>query len=489
MIWRIYVDKSFGSKKAVKMSNEDAENVLKNKLLEILYQELSSLNLLGEKKEHEFPNDNPAEQRKNDITVEKEASSASSDNTAGILTKGNNVENEQLENEALDPPDQNVEDAVQTLLTSNNCPKIGRILMEEPYEPVSEKKTTKYLQQSNGNDKICHDSMETFIPPPDNLAEKILRRVELYFEDYNIFKNSFLLNHVRRSKKGFISLKLIASLRKIKTLTKDFRVVAYSIRKSKVLEFNNEGSKIRRIEPVPKIEDTKYGKTLMIFNLPLQNSTVDYLIELFSKFGNIIAVGIFGNNQKDCDAYHERCLHFHRRIASRVYGIVEFELYDQVVNALKDDEGHLPKENEMKVVPLMPQIYRKEKRHLKFLESYHQYPRREYGRYYPREDSRTYQNEVPAPNDDIRGRKMNMGGYQYNRGNYRRSYKRRKNYAVPNTKNFWEDQVVNNFNGAINEKWGESRQLKANNSYNIDHYQNMPRKRAGNGCIDNGIPV
>ncbi len=60
--------------------------------------------------------------------------------------------------------------------------------------------------------------------------------MEFYFSDANILKDAFLLKHVRRNRQGYVSLKLITSFKKVKSLTKDFRAVAYSLRQSDKLE-------------------------------------------------------------------------------------------------------------------------------------------------------------------------------------------------------------------------------------------------------------
>ena len=47
--------------------------------------------------------------------------------------------------------------------------------------------------------------------------------MEFYFSDANITRDKFLLKHVRRNKEGFVSLKLVASFKRVKHLTKDWR--------------------------------------------------------------------------------------------------------------------------------------------------------------------------------------------------------------------------------------------------------------------------
>ena len=52
--------------------------------------------------------------------------------------------------------------------------------------------------------------------------------MEFYFSDANITRDKFLLKHVRRNKEGFVSLKLVASFKRVKHLTKDWRQASFS---------------------------------------------------------------------------------------------------------------------------------------------------------------------------------------------------------------------------------------------------------------------
>ncbi|GFR04209.1 la-related protein 6 [Trichonephila clavata] len=106
---------------------------------------------------------------------------------------------------------------------------------------------------------------DDFIAPSDELRNKILKQVEYLFSDSNLPKDKFLLKHICRNKEGYVSLKLISSLRKVKALTKDWRVVAYSLEKSEKLQMNNEKTKIRRLEPLPdSAEETNMKKVIVI---------------------------------------------------------------------------------------------------------------------------------------------------------------------------------------------------------------------------------
>lgn len=129
---------------------------------------------------------------------------------------------------------------------------------------------------------------EAFEVPDDDMCEKIIEQVEFYFSNENILKDAFLLKHVRRNKEGFVSLKLVSSFKRVRQLTKDWRVVGDAIkRKSVKIELNDLGTKIRRLEPLPVYDETTPSRTVVATGLPYDKYTVEKVSELFSKCGEI----------------------------------------------------------------------------------------------------------------------------------------------------------------------------------------------------------
>lgn len=129
--------------------------------------------------------------------------------------------------------------------------------------------------------------------PSDDMAEKIVQQVEFYFSNENILKDAFLLKHVRRNKEGFVSLKLISSFKRVRQLTKDWRVVGYAIKlKSKIIEVNDLGTKIRRLESLPVFDETMPSRTVVATDLPIDKVTIEKVSEIFSKFGEIALIRI-----------------------------------------------------------------------------------------------------------------------------------------------------------------------------------------------------
>jgi la-related protein 6 len=131
-----------------------------------------------------------------------------------------------------------------------------------------------------------------FVPPDDELANRIVSQVEFYFSDVNITKDAFLLKHVKRNKEGFVSLKLISSFKRVKHLAKDWRVVACALARSTKLQINEAGTKLRRLAPLPQYDETTPSRTVVAMHLPHDKPTIESVAELFSCYGEIALVRI-----------------------------------------------------------------------------------------------------------------------------------------------------------------------------------------------------
>jgi len=166
-----------------------------------------------------------------------------------------------------------------------------------------------------------------FVPPTEELKNKIIAQVEFYFSDVNILKDAFLLKHVRRNKQGYVSLKLITSFRKIKTLTKDYLTVAYSLKESKELEVNEECTKVRRRNPLPEYDETTPSRSVLAVNLPFENPTIENLAEMFKAHGEIALVRIIRPG-KPTPPDIKKYLTKHPEIDNAICAVIEFEQHD-----------------------------------------------------------------------------------------------------------------------------------------------------------------
>jgi la-related protein 6 len=183
---------------------------------------------------------------------------------------------------------------------------------------VDDERTYTYSsrEESESDDDEFHDTKETFDseeeairglndesdqqrpavtgPVDSELAEKIVDQVEFYFSDANITKDKFLLKHIWRNKQGFVSIKLITSFKRVKSLTRDWEVVSRVLSEfSKDLEVNEAGTKVRRRTPIPKPDKTSASRSVVLTKFSKDDPSVDYVKELMSQYGEIVLIRFF----------------------------------------------------------------------------------------------------------------------------------------------------------------------------------------------------
>ena len=150
---------------------------------------------------------------------------------------------------------------------------------------------------SHGDSSLsdCRDSgveADSFVEPDEATALQLVEAVEFYFDDDNLLKDAFLLKHVKRNKEGFVSLKLMSSFKRVKHISRDWRVVAFAMRHSTKLEVNETATKVRRLEALPEHDETITSRTIVAVNLPLENPTIASVSELFGACGDISSIRV-----------------------------------------------------------------------------------------------------------------------------------------------------------------------------------------------------
>ena len=177
----------------------------------------------------------------------------------------------------------------RSLLSDFNSNSLASVVSDSYDMLVAASVAEQQLIQREDVDSHPPSVPATFLANESSL-ERVQEQVEWYFSDDNLRKDAFLMKHIARNKSGFVSLKLVASLRKIKSLTKDCGTVAESIRLSKCLELNEDCTKVRRLQPVPSVDYTGIPKSIIITDSPVDNPDVAGIQQEYSKYGEVVRV-------------------------------------------------------------------------------------------------------------------------------------------------------------------------------------------------------
>ncbi|XP_039672538.1 la-related protein 6b [Perca fluviatilis] len=200
------------------------------------------------------------------------------------------------------------------------------------------------------------------------LCLKIKAQLEDLLSDSHLAEDGFLLKHMQKNKQGYVSLKLLTCLKKIKVLTTNWYMTLAGAEYSELLEVNDECTKVRRIQPLPKwLLCSPTTKLLLAWNLSVEKTTgedgtaldlehtllSERILQKFSTFGNIISVWILHPGKelpKELQCYAKR----HKELSQHLCAVVKFDHLEEVrkaYNALKAEEEKSNGEG-MCVVPL-----------------------------------------------------------------------------------------------------------------------------------------
>ncbi|XP_023674682.1 la-related protein 6b [Paramormyrops kingsleyae] len=109
---------------------------------------------------------------------------------------------------------------------------------------------------------------EPWSPPLLELRLKVAAQLEYYLSDENLTEDAFLLKHIQKNRMGYVSLKLLTSFKKVRELTRDWRTTLAAAHCSRLLQVNEEGTKVRRRDPVPEwLLCIPTSKLLLAWNL------------------------------------------------------------------------------------------------------------------------------------------------------------------------------------------------------------------------------
>jgi len=186
-------------------------------------------------------------------------------------------------------------------------------------------------------DSVSSNGEEDDVELTDELREKIVEQAEYYFSDENLKRDGFLLKHVKRNKEGFVNLKLLASFKKMRSLSRDYRVIGEALKDSTKLVVNENGLKIRRASPLPKeLLDQARVKNLVVSKMPNDNPSMDYVIAAFPGHkDDVISVRVVKPGKKfpnDLQSHFSR----HPELKDQIVAVVEFDSPESAAAAIKN---------------------------------------------------------------------------------------------------------------------------------------------------------
>ncbi|RNA28703.1 la-related 7-like [Brachionus plicatilis] len=124
------------------------------------------------------------------------------------------------------------------------------------------------------------------------LRKKILDQLEFYFSDSNLTKDRFLKQEIKNSTDGFIYLTTFLQFNKIRNLGANLKEIRKSIKKSDLLELNEDESMVRRKTQFVELTQKEIDKkTIYVENVPAKLTNEDFKT-YFEQFGKISYISL-----------------------------------------------------------------------------------------------------------------------------------------------------------------------------------------------------
>ncbi|KAM4556469.1 la-related protein 6-like [Fundulus diaphanus] len=176
------------------------------------------------------------------------------------------------------------------------------------------------------------------------LCLKLKEHLEEMFSDGHLAEDGFLLKHMQKNKQGYVSVKLLTCLKKIKALTANWYMTLAAAECSDLLELNDECTKVRRKEPLPQwLMCSPTSRLLLIWDASEERSGGDaadsgqpsLLLSILQRFGipgDVASVWILHPGEelpKELQCYAKR----HRELGQLLCAVIKFNSLESVRRA------------------------------------------------------------------------------------------------------------------------------------------------------------
>ncbi len=121
------------------------------------------------------------------------------------------------------------------------------------------------------------------------MAESIKKQIEFYFSESNFRKDKFLRSQADSHPEGYVSIAVLITFNKLKSLSTDVKEIAASVQDSEVVTVSDDGMMIKRSSDVP-LEDTSKVRTLYAKGFPIDDAsfTIESVRDSFKQYGEIL---------------------------------------------------------------------------------------------------------------------------------------------------------------------------------------------------------
>lgn len=160
---------------------------------------------------------------------------------------------------------------------------------------------------------------------------KLMKQVEFYFSDVNLATTGYLFKIMCKDPEGYVPISVVASIKKIKTLTKSQSQLAGVLRGSSKLVVSDDGKKVKRQNSLTETEMEEVKSRIIIAeNLP-EDHCHQNLMRIFSAVGSVKSIrtcqpgGPSSTSKTDCLTF-----------SNKLHAFVEYETSELAEKAIAE---------------------------------------------------------------------------------------------------------------------------------------------------------
>lgn len=198
--------------------------------------------------------------------------------------------------------------------------------------------------------------------------EEIVKQVKMVceasFSNAGLSKEPYLVRQLARSTKGFISIKLIASMKKIRKVTRKascnstLQVVSEALSASDMFEVSEDGHKVRRVIELPEsLKQPKIIATILAICISEEEAEIDRLSAIFKEFGSIQQMRVV-RPERTLPPYLQGYATQVPELGKEMCAIIEYDSEEAAMNACRHFQMDVLEHNSMRVALLGPRIKR-----------------------------------------------------------------------------------------------------------------------------------
>ncbi|CAH2046222.1 unnamed protein product [Thlaspi arvense] len=209
-----------------------------------------------------------------------------------------------------------------------DTPPVAAVNLQAAEDAIGSTAGISQPPQSQSQSQPPSREVDSFPVAGSSDDDVVVSEVEYYFSDENLPTDKFLLNAMKKTKKGFVPISTIATFRKMKKLTLDHALIVSALKESSFLVVSSDGKKVKRLSPLPEVRDPKIF-TVLVENLPEDHSDKN-IRAIFGKAGRIKSVSICDPNAAE---ESEKGCKKDKFIRTRLHAFVEYETVEAAEKA------------------------------------------------------------------------------------------------------------------------------------------------------------